>query len=54
MAILTGINTRHSGSAGEWTFARLGGKTVAKQKVAKSPSSSAPTPPSEPPAIGVI
>ena len=33
MAILTGINTRLRGSAGEWTFTRLGGRTVAKQKV---------------------
>lgn len=33
MAILTGINTRLRGSAGDWTFARLNGKTVAKQKV---------------------
>lgn len=34
MAILTGINTRLSGSAGDWTFAQVAGKTVAKQKVA--------------------
>lgn len=33
MAILTGINTRLRGSAGDWTFSRLGGQTVAKQKV---------------------
>lgn len=35
MAILTGINTRLSGSAGDWTFARVNGQTVAKQKVEK-------------------
>ena len=35
MAILTGINTNLRGSAGSWTFARLGGQTVAKQKVEK-------------------
>ena len=35
MAILTGINTRLRGSAGDWTFSQLGGQTVAKQKVAK-------------------
>lgn len=34
MAILTGINTRLRGSAGDWTYARLNGQTVAKQKVA--------------------
>ena len=34
MAILTGINTRLSGSAGDWTFSQLNGKTIAKQKVA--------------------
>lgn len=34
MAILTGINTRLRGSAGDWTFARTGGQTVAKQKIA--------------------
>lgn len=33
MAILTGINTRLKGSAGDWTFSRLKGQTVAKQKV---------------------
>ena len=33
MAILSGINTRLRGSAGDWTFARLNGQTVAKQKV---------------------
>ncbi|MCQ2274769.1 MAG: hypothetical protein MJZ86_08260 [Bacteroidales bacterium] len=35
MAILTGINTQLRGSAGGWTFAQLGGETIAKQKVAK-------------------
>ena len=35
MAILTGINTNLRGSAGSWTFARLGGQTIAKQKVEK-------------------
>lgn len=35
MAILTGINSRLKGSAGDWTFAQVGGKTVAKQKMAK-------------------
>ena len=34
MAILTGINTRLSGSAGDWTFTQRNGKTIAKQKVA--------------------
>ena len=33
MAILTGINTHLRGSAGDWTFSRQGGKTVAKQKI---------------------
>ncbi len=33
MAILSGINTRLRGSAGDWTFSRLNGQTVAKQKV---------------------
>lgn len=33
MAILTGINTRLIGSAGEWTFSRQGGRTIARQKV---------------------
>ena len=35
MAILTGINTRLHGSAGDWTFARVGDRTIAKQKVEK-------------------
>lgn len=35
MAILSGINTQLRGSAGDWTFSQVGGKTVAKQKVAK-------------------
>ena len=35
MAILTGINTNLKGSAGSWTFSRLKGQTVAKQKVEK-------------------
>ena len=34
MAILTGINTRLSGSVGDWTFSQLHGQTIAKQKVA--------------------
>ena len=34
MAILSGINTKLRGSAGSWTFYRLGGQTVAKEKVA--------------------
>lgn len=34
MAFLTGINTRLSGSVGDWTFSQVHGKTVAKQKVA--------------------
>lgn len=38
MAILSGINTRLRGSAGDWTFSQLGGETVAKQKVAKKSS----------------
>ena len=33
MAILSGINTRLRGSVGDWTFSRLNGQTVAKQKV---------------------
>ena len=33
MAILTGINTRLRGSAGDWTFSQLNGQTVAKQKM---------------------
>lgn len=33
MAILTGINTKLRGSAGNWTFQRLKGQTVAKEKV---------------------
>lgn len=35
MAILTGINTKLRGSAGNWTFARLNGQTVAKEKLEK-------------------
>lgn len=35
MAILQGINTKLRGSAGSWTFARVGGQTIAKEKVAK-------------------
>ncbi len=35
MAILTGINTRLRGSIGSYTFARVNGQTVAKQKVDK-------------------
>lgn len=35
MAILTGINTKLRGSAGNWTFSRLNGQTVAKEKVEK-------------------
>ena len=33
MAILTGINTRLSGSVGDWNFRNRAGKTVATQKV---------------------
>lgn len=33
MAILRGIGTRLSGSAGDWTYNQNGGDTVAKQKV---------------------
>lgn len=33
MAILTGINTKLRGSIGQYTFTRLGGQTVAKEKV---------------------
>ncbi len=32
MAILTGINTKLRGKAGNWVFARLNGQTVAKEK----------------------
>lgn len=35
MAILSGINTKLRGSAGNWTFARLNGQTVAKEKLEK-------------------
>ena len=35
MAILTGINTRLRGSIGNYTFARVNGQTIAKQKVDK-------------------
>ena len=35
MAILTGINTKLKGSAGQWTFSRLKGQTVAKEKADK-------------------
>lgn len=35
MAILTGINTRLRGSIGNYTFARVKGQTVARQKVDK-------------------
>lgn len=35
MAILTGINTKLRGSAGNWTFSRLKGQTIAKEKVEK-------------------
>lgn len=33
MAILSGINTKLRGSAGNWTFSRLNGQTVAKEKI---------------------
>ena len=35
MAILTGINTKLRGSVGQYTFQRLNGQTVAKEKVEK-------------------
>jgi len=35
MAILTGINSNLSGSAGNWTYSRQGNVTIAKQKVSK-------------------
>lgn len=35
MAILTGINTKLRGSIGKYTFSRLNGQTVAKEKVDK-------------------
>ena len=35
MAILSGIHTRVRGSIGSYTFARVNGQTVAKQKVDK-------------------
>lgn len=35
MAILTGINTKLRGSVGQYTFQRLNGQTVAKEKVDK-------------------
>ena len=35
MAILTGINTKLRGKAGNWVFARLNGQTVAKEKADK-------------------
>jgi hypothetical protein len=35
MAILTGIGTRMKGSAGDWTYSRVGGSTIAKQKMEK-------------------
>lgn len=35
MAILTGINTKLRGSVGQYTFQRLNGQTIAKEKVEK-------------------
>ena len=39
MAILTGINTRLRGSIGNYTFQRLNGQTIAKEKVEKKAAS---------------